>query len=600
MFAFSFVRAKRLSCLAVVVCVCVVAHLITSALADDNELPQPSWKTACPQNFRFCADVVTYRRWGEYPQDRLTVTVNALMNDPNNKGIATVWLLMDDPDVEFAKELQKKDFNVIFINPRGTKLSSTYYACEDTKDSHDAHCWVSDKCAKSIAARNAESRGLYNASHFTADQVAHDVHHIISSSLGEGRKNVLLAQGLSSMFALRVLQLYPNTNFGIMAVDYVHPFLFDSFGYLSGAGMEVALEQLLSLCDDDVRCVGRLGAGESTWKRLQTLRALASANKLTCAKKLNWGSSRLWGASFADQFRSVLSLMMRYPVYPFRANDNKLMSLIPSMLYRLQRCNKEDIEALNKLYNYVTTNQGYKCPDDIYVQTLWLKNEFTHASPPKNPSKFWEAAAKERAVLPAVGNVNAYHDTSAKFPFVPRSEAAKTMPVNATQKILLISADVDTLAPRGAAAQVAIGFRELDNSVRAVQLRGIANQPVAVLMPCIINNLQFYRQSESWANADQCTLEPLKKLDFLNGASKEYYGVDDSWSYDKPNSDDGSSRGGSDEGQTSKIRTFFRVVLLLLLLAALGAGGYYGYNQLRDRGFRFRRVSDNFYDNLHT
>jgi hypothetical protein len=601
MLALPCCRAGALLPFAVAVVLCTFFSFSTSVRAGNADLPQPGWDSACSSPFMFCSKVEVYRYWGEYPQERLTFTVDAMSNDINNKGILTVWMLMDQPDIEFAKELVKNDFTVIVIHPRGTKLSTTHYTCPDVKEPRNGQCWISEQCAAELTTANGKQNYFWNASHFAGEQVAQDVAHLMKT-LGDGRKNVLLTQGLSSVFALRMLQLRPDLDVGVIAIDYVHPELFDTYGYLGGTGLDVALQHLLALCDDEVTCVGRLGAVEGSWARAQTLMALAKKGKLTCAKRLNWGNSKFWGSSFAEQFRSVLALMLRYPAYPFLPSNIDLMSLVPSMLYRLQRCNDGDVKALNTLYTYVTNTKGFTCPEDVYVQMLWLKNDFTQMVPPKDVDKFWKGQSNRRLIVPAATNIDTFHTALLKTPVTLQSKASKVLPVNATQRILFISADVDPLAPRGAASQASIAFRHFGSTVRAVQMRGIFNQPTAVLTPCIINNLRFYRSNTNWAGEDQCSLDPSRKINFLRGSTKDYYGADDSWDYDKPNSDDGSSRGGGDDEGGSAfhaLKRFFRVVLMLLLLAGLGAGAFYAYNYVRDRGFRFHRVSDNFYDNLH-
>ncbi|KPI85231.1 hypothetical protein ABL78_5714 [Leptomonas seymouri] len=591
-----FACVRPLSLLASALLVCILLNAPAPVLAGKDDLPAPVWDTACKSPFKMCSNIETYRYWGEKPQERLHFAIDALMNDPNNKGVLTVWLLMDDPDVEFAKELARSDLNVVVVYPRGTKQSTTYYTCAGAKTLHSDECWISKECAEDLSARSTED-SLFNASHFSADQVAHDLNWLILT-LGDGRQNVVLVQGLSSVFALRLLQLHPQIPVGVIAMDYVHPLFFDTYGYLGGVGQDLALQHLLALCDDEVRCVGRLGAMEGSWTRLQTLMTLAKNNKLTCAKRLKWDGNKLWGSSFAEQLRSVLSLMLRYPAYPFLASNTELMSLIPSMLYRLQRCSDTDVKALDTLYTYITGMKGFTCPVDVYVQTHWLVNEFIQTPPPNKIAKYWSAEGSRRTLLPAESNINAFHTAAEKFPAVPRTAASKVLPVNATQRVLFISADVDPMSPCGASAQAVLAFHQFDNSVKALELRGIANQPAAVLTPCIVNNLRFYKAHAEWAEPDQCTLDASKKLDFLNGPTKEYYGVSDAWDYDMPNSDDGSSReNGNGDGITAK--HVFRTLLILIVLAALGTGAYYAYNYVKDRGIVFHRVSDNFYENLH-
>lgn len=600
MTVFSLARARATSLFALAFALLCLFALSTFTVvhADDN-LPKPAWQNACSSPFQVCSKVETYRFWGGRPSERLNFAVNGLINNPNDKNVLTVWLLMDDPDVEFAKELAKANFNVVMVYPRGTLLSTTHYTCQNEAPPHTDQCWLTAKCAAELSSRSAANHELFNVSHFSADQVAHDVEWLMRT-LGDGRKNVVLTHGLSTVFATRMLQLHPDVPVGVIAMDYVHPVLFDSYGYLSGTGQDVALQHLLTLCDDDVACVGRLGAVEGSWGRLMTLMTLAKNKKLTCATKLEW-KNKQWGSSFADQFRSVLALMLHYPTYPFLPSKTALTALIPSMMYRLQRCSNGDIQALNFLYGYVTSVKAFTCPKDVSVQMHWLLNEFTTAAPPNNVNKFWNEQTNQRLVLPAASNINAFHTAAKKFPTMQRTAAANVMPVNATQKILFISADVDPLAPRGAASRAAIGFQGFGGSVKALQIQGIYNQPASLLTPCIIANLKFYRSQNDWADADQCTLQNEKKLDFLKGQSKDFYGTGDAWDYDGPNSDDGSSRGaGGDESSIpSLIKRFFRALLILFLIAAVIAGGFYAYNYMRRRGFRFHRVNDNFYENLH-
>lgn len=572
-----------------------------AAHAGSDDLPTPGWSFTCRTPFQACSVVEVYRYWGEKPGERLPFAVEAHTKDVNNKNFLAVWLLMDEPDVEFVKELGRADMTVFVVRPRGTKLSTTHYTCPDAGPTNSDQCWLTEKCVAELAARSAKKDDLFNASHFSADQVARDVEWLLRT-VGDGRRNVILAQGLSTIFATRLLQLFPSLPVGAILMDPVNPPFFDTYGYLGGTGYDVALQHLLAMCDDSTDCVGRLGAMEGSWSRLQTLMGLARNNKLTCSEKLNWSGSKQLGSSFADQLRSVLALMLRFPTYPYIPSKTDLSQLIPSMLYRLQRCSDKDIKALNKLYTYVTDTKNHPCPTDVPVQTHWLVNEYLQTAAPKNAEKYWAGEAAGRLVLPPLAHTTDFHAIVAKMPSVPRTAASKMLPVNATQKVLFLSADLDAMAPRGAASRAAISFKSYGSAVKAVQLRGVANAPAAALTPCLINNLQYFGVHQDWAEADKCTMDSVKRVDFLAGNTKDYYGEGDGWDFDMPNDDDGSSRssGGGESSHISVLKAIFRVVLILVVLAALGFGGFVGYNYLKVRGFRYNRVSDNFYDNLQT
>ncbi|CAJ1032917.1 hypothetical protein, conserved [Leishmania lindenbergi] len=581
---------------------CVLCSAPATVAVDDDHLPNPSWSRTCTSPYEVCSTIEVYQYWEE-KKNRLSFTVDALMKDPNEKGVLTVWMVMDDPDINVAKGIFREGINVVIVHPRGSRETPSFMTCANTSSSYNSQCWMSTACATELAvAANSKDNPL-NMSHYSADQAVHDLNWALRT-LGDGRPNVVLGQGLSSMLAIRLLQYHSDTKAAVVLLDYAHPLVFDVYNYFGGGGMDAALQHILALCDDQAACVGRLGATEGSLNRLKAVMAMAKKGKLSCASRLKWTGGKGGGAAFAGELRAVLALMLRYPVYPFLASKADLLNLIPSLLYRVQRCNNKDVAALNKLFEYLSGTRNYECPDSVALQMHWLVNDFLQAAPPANVDSFRSNAAARHLLLPPSSALSSFHAAAAKFPRLSRSAASQALPVNATQQVLLLTADVDALLPGGAASQVAMAFRELGNSVQLRQLRGIVNQPAAALTPCLVNNLKMLKDRGVWADHAQCTINTAHRIDFINGATDVYYGTADAWDFDKPNTDETSGDRGDDDGGKRSLRNLWRilarVLLVLILLVGISAGSYFAYHYLAANGiFRYSRVSDNFYDNLH-
>ncbi|CBZ29740.1 conserved hypothetical protein [Leishmania mexicana MHOM/GT/2001/U1103] len=578
---------------------CVLCSGSATVEGHNDRLPQPSWSRTCTSPYEVCSTIEVYQYWEE-KKNRLSFTVDAMMKDPNAKNVLTVWMLMDDPNVNVAKDIFRENINVVIVRPRGSKQTPSFMTCPNTSNPYNKQCWMSEACAAELAAAASSKSNPLNMSHYSANQVAHDLDWALRT-LGDGRPNVVLGQGLSSMLVLRLLQYHQDTKAAVVLLDYVHPLMFDVYNYFGGGSMVAALQHVLTMCDDQAACVGRLGAAEGSWNRLLTVIHMAKEGKLSCASRLKWGPRKGGNAAFADKLHEKLALMLRYPVYPFLASKPGLLNLIPSLLYRVQRCNKKDVEALNKLHDYLSAAKNYECPESVALHMHWLVNEFLQAAPPSSLRSFRSSAAAKHLILPPFHSLSAFHDAVKKFPRISRSAESKKLPVNATQSILLLTADADALLPEGAASQVALSFRQLGDSVQLRQLRGIVNHPCAVLTPCLVNNLKMFRDHGVWADEDQCTLDVAHKIDFINGATDIYYGTGDAWDFDKPNSDETNGGRDDDEGGFHfKWRFIARALLALLLLGGIGAAGYFAFTYLKTNGpFHYSRVSDNFYENLH-
>ncbi|KAG5496408.1 hypothetical protein JKF63_02710 [Porcisia hertigi] len=582
---------------------CVLFSGLANVAAKGDVLPTPTWSRYCATPFEACSTIEVYQYWEE-KKNRLNFTVDALLKEPSSKDTLTIWMVMDDPDINVAKSFFREGIDVVIVHTRGSHQSDSFMTCAKTSKPYDEQCWMSEACATELAAAASMTGSPLNMSHYTADQAAHDLNRALRT-LGNERFNVVLGQGLSSMLVLRFLQHHQDTRAAVVLLDYVNPLKFDVYKYFGGSGMDVALQHILALCDDQVGCVGRLGATEGSWHRLVALMNRAKEGKLSCARRLKWGSNKGDATVFFDRLRAVLALMLRYPAYPFLRSKADLLSLIPSFLYRLQRCSDQDVAALNKLFDYLGGEKNYECPGSIPLQMHWLVNHFISEAAPDNIGVFHKSAAASRLFLPALRSLSSFHAAATKFPRIPRSAASQVLPVNATQQILLLAADADALLPEGAASQLALAFHKLGSSVQVRQVRGIANQPAAMLTTCLTYNLKMLKEHGRWADEARCTLDSPYQIDFFNSATDVYYGTSDAWDFDKPNTDetDGGS-GDDDSGGRSRLSAILRFIfyglLLLLLLGGIGAGGYFAYGYLRARGtFSYSRINDNFYENLH-
>ncbi|EAN96932.1 hypothetical protein C3747_68g161 [Trypanosoma cruzi] len=556
-----------------------------AALAADP--PTPVWsRYGCNAGFNFCANVTTKESWSE-DGNNIYLFLDALVyEDDIEKANTTVWYVGENFDDSWASDLRREAFDVVRFSFRGSEFAQPQITCRPDQYTKN-HCMPSVECAEEIR------RSGLNMMHYSTEETAKDLIWVIKQ-LGKGKLNVIVAEGLGSVVVQRALGMEDQLkNVSVVMAGFTHPQYFDIFKSING--YDAVLQRVLALCEGDktLLCVSRVGALEGLWNRFVNVMRAAEANTLKCNKLLNWGAD---AKEMYTEYRSIVAALLKKPQNPLMLSDWKLLQLIPSFIYRLQRCEARDQQALTQLREFVRSTERNRCPLFVAQRYNWLLNEMILTRPPAPPKELMEAASMERLVMPSILLLQQLYDTYKAF---PKYNATKISVARTRVPLLLLPSDIDPLFSLGMAAQASIIYGA---TIR--RLPHQSNLPVAnSASNCIKANLMHYRRHFEWADAAQCNLDNIYRLNFTAFDAYDFYGVTDAWEFTTPNMAEPPVNNsatnstsppceGANEG-SSRAMGFITVLFVLTLL------GLFGMTYLYWTKARSLKFSDDFYSNLN-
>ncbi|EKF33396.1 hypothetical protein MOQ_002737 [Trypanosoma cruzi marinkellei] len=556
-----------------------------AALATDP--PIPFWSTyGCKEGFNFCANVTTKESWSE-DGNSMYLFIDALMyEDDPEKANTTVWYVGDNFDDSWASDLRREGFNVVRFSFRGSEFAYPQVTCRPDQYVKD-HCIPDVECAEEIRIF-----GL-NMLHYSTKETAMDLIWVIKQ-LGKRYLNVIVTEGLGSLVVQRALEMEDELgNVSVIMAGFTHPQYFDIFESISG--YDAVLQRVLARCEGDksLLCISRVGALEGLWNRFVNVMRAAETNTLKCNKLLNWGIS---AKRMHTEYRSIVAALLKKPQNPLLLSDWKLLQLLPSFIYRLQRCDERDQRALTQLREFINSPERSRCPTFMLQRYNWLLNELVLKNPPPAPKTLMDTLSLERVVLPSITLLRQLYDTYNAF---PKYSIAKITVARTQVPLLLIPSDIDPLFSLGMAAQASI-----DYGATVRRLPHQSNLPVAnTAANCIKANLIHYRLNGRWADESQCKLDNIYHLDFTSFDAYDFYGVMDAWEFTTPNTAEllvnnsaankTSPPCEGTSGGSSRAMGFITVLFVLTLL------GLFGMTYLYWTKARSLKFSDDFYSNLN-
>ncbi|RNF12085.1 hypothetical protein TraAM80_00502 [Trypanosoma rangeli] len=453
---------------------------------------------------------------------------------------------------------------------------------------------MADRCLPNASCAAEIARSGLNMTHYSTIETAKDLLWVLST-LGKDRQNVVLSEGLGNFVVQRLLEMGENLKgLSVIMAGFTHPGYFDLFRSIRG--YDGAMQRLLAFCEEDgtALCVSHVGAFEGMWNRLVNVMKAAEANTLPCNSRLDWGIDP---KDMHREYRTLLATMLKKPQHLLMLSEWKLLQLIPSFIYRLQRCTGKDQAALNHLYTALHSEERAPCSQFVPQRYNWLVNELTLTRPPLPPEDLFAETLADRLVLPSLKDWQKMYDMYKAY---PKYDVAPAVVAPAKVPLLLLPSDVDPVFPFGMAA--------LASTVYDTTLRLLPHQssfPVASSASgCIKNNLIYFRAHRAWADAGQCQVDATYKLNFINFDAYEFYRVSDAWEFTTPNMPEPTVTQStttttaaphkSDKKEHFKKAVIILAVLLLLALLVLG-GMTYLYLKKKE-SFKF---SDDFYSNLN-
>lgn len=205
---------------------------------------------------------------------------------------------------------------------------------------------------------------------FNTTNAAHDIGVLVESIRREGVKPIVFGASYGTLWAQRYLQLFPAQAGGVVLDAIVPPIA--SLAQ-QDVDSDAAGRDILAGCAADEKCRAHLG--DDPYARGQGIFAMLQAGHCKKITKA-YGEPR-------DKLRKAFGTMTM---------NEKARELIPAALARIERCNADDVKAINQL---LKAHAGIGGNDLVYRQWGWyLSNQIAL-------SEMWETPSPTEAQLAA-------------------------------------------------------------------------------------------------------------------------------------------------------------------------------------------------------
>ena len=427
---------------------------------DNNSSPSPS-TFSIETSFQSCDTIVSQPEY-----DELTSQFNCgslqLPLDWNNKGgkkidyfvrqlparetkRAQLWILPGGPgiagdDYELALWLAQRlpDTEIYMPDHRGTGRSDFLACTPEQSQQNFSNDDFSDEDCLTYLTDNWNTNEL---AQFNVTQAAEDIGQLINHFNPDGDEVYLYGSSYGTYWAQRYLHLYPSQASGVF-LDAVCSLTscYEQNGYI--ATYDTAGAELLKLCDEDAFCSDKLGANAQEY--LQNLYSL-----------LENGHCPVLDLSREDlQFITGAAL-----------SERLLQALLPAVMYRMTRCNEQDIEAIAYLFDAVGNR------DDVGNESSDNEPEFVSLPESKGLtlnirySELWDnnltqadiSAQAQTALFAGDGfgeGEVAEYDLQAQWPIYALDAFASMWP-NTTTPMLITNGMLDPITTIESAAELA-------------------------------------------------------------------------------------------------------------------------------------------------
>lgn len=327
--------------------IALTAASILGGCSDDNnsDTAPPPMTFDIEASFQTCDKVVANPKFAEITSQFNCGTLQVPLDWNNKSGLkidyfvrqlpatepkrGQLWILPGGPgiaadDYPEALELAGRlpDLDIYMPDHRGTGRS-TFLACtaEQVQDIFTEND-VSDEDCLTYLTENWSTEELQ---HFNVTQAAEDIGQLINHFKDDRDEVYLYGSSYGTYWAQRYLHLYPQQASGIF-IDAVCSLTScnEQNGFF--ASYEVAGRELLNLCDQNAFCSSKIGGyAEGYLQNLYTL--------------LENDHCPAMGLSREDlQFITGAAV-----------SERELQAILPAFMYRMTRCNQQDVEAMTYL-----------------------------------------------------------------------------------------------------------------------------------------------------------------------------------------------------------------------------------------------------------
>ncbi len=322
------------------------------------ESVKPEWKP-CEDNAKFECAATTMPLFWRNGEDKRTISVYAkrLLSKSNSK--AQLWLLHGGPGasgthdfppmMEIYQQLYP-ELDVYTIDHRGVGFSERLGCPEEESEESEAGTYISeneyDPCIKYLKDNYGD-----RLNGFTTTDSAIDVAAYIEATRENDKKVFVWGGSYGTYIGHRYVQIFPNQADGTIMEGIVDP---TGGNITRDEEVNVAGQMFFDECKNDYFCAKKFNG--DPWGALGNL--LKKVDENHCQLLVENGISK-------NVVKYLMVMLMYY--YPNH-------QIVPSLVYRLSRCNQGDMEAMAYLYNNTFGGNGDMFQFDISYSSVLANN----------------------------------------------------------------------------------------------------------------------------------------------------------------------------------------------------------------------------------
>jgi pimeloyl-ACP methyl ester carboxylesterase len=250
-----------------------------------------------------------------------------------SQGTKQVWMLNGGPGASGAAfealaqpfEENLPDATLYLMDHRGVGRSQRLGCSAEEENTLSGQLIAMDEWDACLADLDEEWGA--SLAHFSTTQAARDLGEIINATREEGQEVHIWGGSYGSFWAQRYLSIYPEQPSAVTIKGIVPP---DPDGRTYDRDFDQTTRDYLAHCDQDPECARHLG-GDVAARTLELYAALDSGH---CPEAKSMGLT-------PRGMRSLFGGWMTWSWY--------LRALIPPIVYRLERCSLEDLQAIAHL-----------------------------------------------------------------------------------------------------------------------------------------------------------------------------------------------------------------------------------------------------------
>jgi hypothetical protein len=499
-------------------------------------LPEPAWG-ACPPDFasifQSCATVAVPQRW-DAPTNHANLTFLLGRVTPSNPDTpnTTIWYLGDDCFVsglsEWVASMLNLNVYVVAVYPRGSPFSIPTIQC-DASSTDPVTGWPLPSCGKNLTESNVDA-GI-----FSFEEMANDLKYVIPK-LGSSI-NVVFADGFMTELGQRLQVVQPNVANAYVFSGFTAPSRYDAVMSPLDAFESVAQRVLQQCVATDPKCVGWFG-GQDPWQVwVRTLEA-ASRHDLPCTAALKWNV-----ASYRDALANIAAMLMSSSPDPFtQPTAVATQAFFPAFIYRLQRCNSNDVAALTHMYaklnatSTVAPPASGQCATNLALRFNLIINEMLQTMP---SAEGVAASISARVVQPSAQYFTALAEVAVTWPKYNVSTSGRQIG-SAPQPTALLSGDADVFSPLEL-AQYAVSLSYTRSATQSFTTIARGMHPILSTAgkTCVVTVLANVATTRTVDHIPSCGGNAVAAYDFFGTSTsasilEAYLSIDNLWDYTSP------------------------------------------------------------------